>query len=49
MPAKVLDSFALIAYFRDEPGAEEELLRAAAHYRPPLGRYGTPGHEHGHP
>ncbi len=22
MPAKVLDSFALIAYFRDEPGAE---------------------------
>lgn len=21
MPAKVLDSFALIAYFRDEPGA----------------------------
>jgi len=28
MPAKVLDSFALIAYFRDEPGAEtiENLL-----------------------
>src|SRR5271157_4842929 len=28
MPAKVLDSFALIAYFRDEPGAEtmEDLL-----------------------
>ena len=23
MPAKVLDSFALIAYFRDEPGAED--------------------------
>lgn len=23
MPAKVLDSFALIVYFRDEPGAEE--------------------------
>src|ERR1700734_2197944 len=31
MPAKVLDSFALIAYFRDEPGAEavETLLIAA--------------------
>jgi hypothetical protein len=29
MPAKVLDSFALIAYFRDEPGAEtvETLLK----------------------
>ena len=32
MPAKVLDSFALIAYFRDEPGAEtmENLLVAAS-------------------
>ena len=31
MPAKVLDSFALIAYFRDEPGAEtmENLLVTA--------------------
>lgn len=31
MPAKVLDSFALVAYFRDEPGAEtvENLLIAA--------------------
>jgi len=31
MPAKVLDSFALIAYFRDEPGAEtmENLLVSA--------------------
>ena len=31
MPGKVLDSFALIAYFRDEPGAEivEQLLVAA--------------------
>ena len=31
MPGKVLDSFALIAYFRDEPGAEavENLLVAA--------------------
>jgi ribonuclease VapC len=31
MPAKVLDSFALIAYFRDEPGAEtmEGLLISA--------------------
>ena len=31
MPAKVLDSFALIAYFRDEPGAEmmETLLVSA--------------------
>ena len=31
MPAKVLDSFALIAYFRDEPGAEtmEDLLVSA--------------------
>ena len=32
MPAKVLDSFALIAYFRDEPGAEmmEALLVSAS-------------------
>ena len=32
MPGKVLDSFALIAYFRDEPGAEamENLLVTAA-------------------
>jgi len=32
MPAKVLDSFALIAYFRDEPGAEtmENLLVSAS-------------------
>ena len=32
MPAKVLDSFALIAYFRDEPGAEtmEHLLVSAS-------------------
>jgi len=32
MPAKVLDSFALIAYFRDEPGAEtmERLLVSAS-------------------
>jgi predicted nucleic acid-binding protein len=31
MPVKVLDSFALIAYFRDEPGAEtmENLLVSA--------------------
>ena len=31
MPGKVLDSFALLAYFRDEPGAEavEALLVAA--------------------
>ena len=31
MPAKVLDSFALIAYFRDEAGAEavEQLLVSA--------------------
>ena len=31
MPGKVLDSYALIAYFRDEPGAEavESLLVAA--------------------
>lgn len=32
MPARVLDSFALIAYFRDEPGAEtmEHLLVSAS-------------------
>jgi ribonuclease VapC len=32
MPAKVLDSFALIAYFRDEPGAQivENLLVTAS-------------------
>ena len=32
MPARVLDSFALIAYFRDEPGAEmmETLLVSAS-------------------
>ena len=32
MPASVLDSFALIAYFRDEPGAEaiEQLLVSAS-------------------
>lgn len=32
MPARVLDSFALIAYFRDEPGAEtmEQLLVSAS-------------------
>jgi PIN domain nuclease of toxin-antitoxin system len=32
MPAKVLDSFALVAYFRDEPGAEavEALLVTAS-------------------
>src|SRR5579862_1426324 len=32
MPAKVLDSFALVAYFRDEPGADtvENLLVAAS-------------------
>lgn len=32
MPAKVLDSFALIAYLRDEPGAEtmEQLLVSAS-------------------
>jgi ribonuclease VapC len=32
MPAKVLDGFALVAYFRDEPGAEavENLLVAAS-------------------
>ena len=38
MPAKVLDSFALIAYFRDEPGAEavEHLLVAAGRNDAPL-------------
>jgi predicted nucleic acid-binding protein len=38
MPAKVLDSFALIAYFRDEPGAEamENLLVAAGKKDSPL-------------
>ena len=38
MPAKVLDSFALIAYFRDETGAEtmENLLVAAGKKDSPL-------------
>lgn len=38
MPAKVLDSFALIAYFRDEPGAEtvENLLVTAGKKDAPL-------------
>ena len=38
MPAKVLDSFALIAYFRDEPGAEtmESLLVTAGKKDSPL-------------
>jgi uncharacterized protein len=38
MPGKVLDSFALIAYFRDEPGAEtmEELLISAGKKDSPL-------------
>jgi predicted nucleic acid-binding protein len=38
MPAKVLDSFALIAYFRDEPGAEtmENLLVSAGKKDTPL-------------
>lgn len=38
MPGKVLDSFALIAYFRDEPGAEavESLLVAASRKNSPL-------------
>ena len=38
MPAKVLDSFALIAYFRDEPGAEamESLLVTAGKKDAPL-------------
>ena len=38
MPGKVLDSFALIAYFRDEPGAEavENLLVTAGRKDTPL-------------
>jgi len=38
MPAKVLDSFALIAYFRDEPGADavENLLVTAGKKDSPL-------------
>jgi predicted nucleic acid-binding protein len=38
MPAKVLDSFALIAYFRDEPGADlmESLLVSAGKKDSPL-------------
>ena len=38
MPARVLDSFALIAYFRDEPGAEslESLLVTAGRKDSPL-------------
>jgi len=38
MPAKVLDSFALIAYFRDEPGAEtmENMLVSAGKKDNPL-------------
>lgn len=38
MPGKVLDSFALIAYFRDEPGAEgmEKLLVTAGRKDIPL-------------
>jgi ribonuclease VapC len=38
MPGKVLDSFALIAYFRDEPGAEavENLLVTAGKKDAPL-------------
>jgi uncharacterized protein len=38
MPAKVLDSFALIAYFRDEPGAQmmEDLLVLASKKDNPL-------------
>jgi ribonuclease VapC len=38
MPGKVLDSFALIAYFRDEPGAEvvETLLVTAGKKDSPL-------------
>jgi predicted nucleic acid-binding protein len=38
MPAKVLDSFALIAYFRNEPGAEmvENLLVTAGRKDAPL-------------
>ena len=38
MPGKVLDSFALISYFRDEPGAEavEAMLVAASRKNSPL-------------
>ena len=38
MPAKVLDSFALLAYFRDEPGADavESLLVTASRKDTPL-------------
>ncbi len=38
MPGKVLDSFALLAYFRDEPGAEtmENLLVTAGKKDTPL-------------
>ena len=38
MPGYVLDSFALIAYFRDETGADkvEALLHKAANEREPL-------------
>ena len=38
MPVKVLDSFALIAYFRDEPGAEtmEDLLVSAGKKDSPM-------------
>jgi len=38
MPAKVLDSHALMAYFRDEPGAEmvENLLVVAGRKDSPL-------------
>jgi len=38
MPAKVLDSFALISYFRDEPGADavENLLVTAGKKDSPL-------------
>ena len=38
MPGKVLDSFALIAYFRDEPGAEavEDLMVTAGRKDSPL-------------
>ncbi len=38
MPARVLDSFALIAYFRDEPGAEmmETLLVSASRKDDPV-------------
>jgi len=38
MPCKVLDSFALIAYFRDEPGADvvEHLLMSAGKKDSPL-------------